>query len=100
MLGPHPLQRAIPIWREAKRLILMARKTLLEPDLLAVAAALEPEIVRQVETHYVQVELAGRHTRGHTIVDWLDCTGREPNVNLVLEMDTDRLWELLWAAVK
>ena len=90
MLGPHPLQRAI----------LMARKALLEPDLLAVAAALEPDIVRQVETHHVQVELAGRHTRGHTTVDWLDRTGQEPNVNLVLEMDTERLWELLWAAVK
>jgi len=48
---------------------------------------------------YVQVELAGKHTRGHTTVDWLDRTGQKPNVNLVLEMDTERLWKILQAAV-
>jgi len=79
---------------------MLGYKGLLSPDLLAMAVALEPDIVRKVETHYVQVELAGKHTRGHTTVDWLDRTGQEPNVNLVLEMDTGRLWELLQAAVR
>jgi purine nucleosidase len=79
---------------------ILGHKGLLSPDLLAMAVALEPDIVRKVETHYVQVELAGKHTRGHTTVDWLDRTGQEPNVNLVLEMDTERLWELLQAAVR
>jgi purine nucleosidase len=79
---------------------MLGYKALLAPDLLAVAVALEPDIVREVETHYVQVELAGKHTRGHTTVDWLDRTGQEPNVNLVLEMDARRLWELLQAAVR
>jgi purine nucleosidase len=79
---------------------MLGYKALLSPDLLAVAVALEPDIVRKVETHYVQVELAGKHTRGHTTVDWLDRTGQEPNVNLVLEMDARRLWELLQAAVR
>ena len=69
-------------------------------DGLAVAVALEPDIVRKAETHYVQVELAGQHTRGQTTVDWYDRTGHEPNVNLVLEMDTERLWELMRAAVR
>jgi len=78
----------------------VGRKTLLEPDLLAVAVALEPDIVLKSETHHVRVELVGKHTRGHTSVDWLDSTGQEPNVNLVLEMDTERLWELLQAAVR
>jgi len=79
---------------------MLGHKGLLSPDLLAMAVALEPDIVRKVETHYVQVELAGKHTRGHTTVDWLDRTGQGPNVNLVLEMDTERLWELLQAAVR
>ena len=79
---------------------ILGRKELLAPDLLAMAVALEPDIVRQVETHYVQVELAGKHTRGHTTVDWFDRTGQEPNVNLVLEMDTERLWKILQAAVR
>jgi purine nucleosidase len=76
------------------------RQDLLMPDGLAVAAALEPDIVRRAETHYVQIELAGQNTRGQTIVDWSDQSGHEPNVNLVLEMDTERLWELMQAALR
>ena len=71
-----------------------------EADASAVAVALEPDIVRKAEAHYVQIELAGHHTRGQTAVDWYDQTGREPNVNLVLEMDIQRLWELMQAAVR
>jgi purine nucleosidase len=78
----------------------LGRQLLFAPDGLAVAVALEPDIVRKAETHYVQVELAGRHTRGQTTVDWFDRTGHEPNVNLVLEMDAKRLWELMQAAVR
>jgi purine nucleosidase len=74
-------------------------KTLWAPDLLAVAVALEPEIAHSVETHNVQVEVAGKHTRGHTTVDWSDSTGRETNVTLVLKMDTERLWQMMQAAV-
>jgi purine nucleosidase len=79
---------------------ILGRKVLLTPDLLAVAVALEPDIVRKAEMHYVQVELAGRHARGLTTVDWFDRMGEKPNVNLVLELDAERLWELLQAAVK
>jgi purine nucleosidase len=78
----------------------LGRHELLAPDGLAMAVALEPDIVRQAETHYVQVELAGHHTRGQTTVDWFDRTGEEPNVNLVLEVDAVRLWELMQAAVR
>jgi purine nucleosidase len=78
----------------------LGRQVLLAPDALAVAVALEPDIVRQAERHYVQVELAGHHTRGQTTVDWYDQSGHEPNVDLVLEMDTERLWELMQAAVR
>jgi purine nucleosidase len=79
---------------------MLGREELFTPDGLAVAVALEPDIVRRAETHHVQVELAGRHTRGQTVVDWFDQSGREPNVNLVLEVDTTRLWELMHAAVR
>jgi purine nucleosidase len=78
----------------------LGRQALLAPDGLAVAVALEPHIVRRAKTHYVQVELAGHHTRGQTTVDWFDRTGHEPNVNLVLEVDAKRLWELMQAAVR
>lgn len=78
----------------------LGREALFAPDGLAVAVALEPGIVRKAEPHYVQVELAGHHTRGQTAVDWFDRSGREPNVNLVLEMDAKRVWELMLAAVQ
>ena len=79
---------------------ILGRKTMLQPDLLAVAAALEPDIVLRSERHRVEVELSGRHTRGHTTVDWNDRSGKEPNVNVILEMDKDRLWEMLLASVR
>ena len=75
-------------------------RTLWAPDLLAVAIALEPDIALEVETHDVQVELAGKHTRGHTTVDWSDSTGREANVILILKTDAERLWQMLQAAVQ
>lgn len=73
---------------------------MLQSDAFAVAVALEPDIVRKAEAHHVQVELAGQHTRGHTAVDWFDITGQEPNVNLVLEVDMERFWELMQVAVR
>jgi purine nucleosidase len=73
---------------------------MLQSDAFAVAVALEPDIVRKAEAHHIQVELAGQYTRGHTAVDWFDITGQEPNVNLILEMDMERFWELMQAAVR
>ncbi len=78
----------------------LGRKMLFPPDPLAVAVALEPEIVQRAEMHYVQVELGGQHTRGQTTVDWFNMTRKEPNVNIVLEVNRDRFWELMAAAVK
>jgi purine nucleosidase len=78
----------------------LGRQVMLAPDPLGIAIALEPDIVRVAEAHTVQVELAGQHTRGYTAVDWLDITGQEPNVNLVLEVDMERFWELMQAAVR
>lgn len=66
-----------------------------DPDPLAVAVALEPEIVRQAEHHYVTIELAGSLTRGQSVVDWLGITGKEPNAHLVEAIDEERFFELL-----
>jgi purine nucleosidase len=76
------------------------REVMYAPDGLAIAVALEPDIVRKAERHHVQVELAGQHTRGQTPVDWLDRTGHAANVNLVLEVDAERLWELMVAGIR
>jgi inosine-uridine nucleoside N-ribohydrolase len=59
----------------------------------------QPDIVRQAESRYVQIELAGPLTRGQTVVDWFDLTGQPPNASLVLEVDQERFLELLRLAL-
>lgn len=78
----------------------LGRTTLFAPDPLAIAVALEPDIVRKSALHYVQVELCGAHTRGQTIVDWSGRMKKEPNVDVILEVDPDRFWELMQSAVR
>jgi purine nucleosidase len=76
-------------------------RALYAPDGLA----LEPEIVRRSERHPVRVELSGRHTHGQFVVDWNDRASRASShaphdVNLVLELERKRMWELMWAALR
>ncbi len=79
---------------------LLNRKMLFAPDPLAVAIAIEPDLVRHSERRYVQVEPSGSSTRGQTTVDWFGLTQREPNINLILEVDRDRFWERMLASVE
>ena len=70
-------------------------KALWEPDPLTLAVALEPEIVQRFETHYIEIELAGKLTRGQTVVDWDNLTGHPHNVKVVMEINRERFWELM-----
>jgi purine nucleosidase len=69
-------------------------------DPLALAVALEPEIVQRAETRYVEIELAGQLTRGQTVVDWYGLIDRPHNTNLVLEVNRDRFWELMQLSLR
>ncbi len=55
-------------------------------DALAVAAALDPALIR-TEPLSVQVELEGRYTTGETVTDWRRVWGRPPNLDIALEAD-------------
>jgi purine nucleosidase len=68
-------------------------------DPVAMAVALSPGIVTRSERRHVSVELAGRHTRGQTTVDWFGLGGAPPGVEVVLELDGDRFWDLLRGSV-
>jgi purine nucleosidase len=72
----------------------LGQKSLFAADFLAMAVAIEPAIVTRAENRHLEVELHGQHSRGQTVVDWMDVNHRTPNVELVLEMDRDRLWQL------
>lgn len=58
-------------------------------DALAVAAVIDPSVI---ETKFlnVQVEVSSELTRGATVVDIYGVTGRNPNVDVALEVDTPK----------
>jgi purine nucleosidase len=61
-------------------------------DPLVVAAALDPMLAR-TEALTVEVELDGRWTSGETVTDWRRHWGREPNLEIALEADTQVFFE-------
>jgi len=56
-------------------------------DALAMAAALEPALIKHKEVKHLTVELSGSATRGQTVVDWMGMGGGEANAEIVMEMD-------------
>jgi purine nucleosidase len=72
-----------------------ARTGFLIPDPLAMCVALRPEVVTRSRAQSVSVELAGRHTRGMTVVDW-----RRPGGVVVVDaVDMALVKELLLASL-
>ena len=57
----------------------LGRTSLPAADGLAMAVAIEPEIVQSADERYVTVELNGQHARGQTVVDWSGRSGLAPN---------------------
>ncbi|MBN1267460.1 MAG: nucleoside hydrolase [Anaerolineales bacterium] len=63
-------------------------------DVLAMAVALEPTIVEQAEDHALFVELSGEHTRGQTVVDWKNRSGKPASARIVMGVNQNRFQEL------
>ncbi|MGZ3586197.1 MAG: nucleoside hydrolase [Candidatus Limnocylindrales bacterium] len=61
-------------------------------DPLAVAAALEPSLVR-IEAVTVEVELEGALTTGETVTDWRRRWGRPANLDVAVEADVAGFFE-------
>ncbi len=69
------------------------------PDPTAMAVALDRDtIVRRSSHHYVEVEADSSLTRGMSVVDSLDVTGRPPNAEVVWELNVPEFKELVFAA--
>ncbi len=58
-------------------------------DPLALAAALDPSLVRATAVT-VDVELAGHFTTGETVTDWRRRWGRPPTLDVAIEADSER----------
>ncbi len=67
-------------------------------DAVAVAWLAEPGLVCSRELR-VDVETTGDHTRGRTVADREGLTGRPPNATVGLEIDRERLMDLVVDAV-
>ena len=66
------------------------RRGVIAADALAMAVALDPDIVTRSEQRHVAVELDGRLTRGATVVDWLGRLGQPANARIVMDVDQAR----------
>ena len=75
------------------------RPKALVADALAMAVALQPDIVVRSEHRHAAVELTGAHTRGATVVDWEGRLGAAPNAHIVLDVDQARFETLVAAAL-
>ena len=63
-------------------------------DVPAVAAAIDPALMTTQQLA-VAVDTGSELTRGQTVADWYGLTGREANVDVCLEVDSERLTELV-----
>ena len=71
------------------------QEILFAADGLAMAVAVEPEIVTKSEKKHISIELHGSQTRGQTVVDWSGRTGRPANAEIILELDHERFIQLM-----
>jgi pyrimidine-specific ribonucleoside hydrolase len=63
-------------------------------DALAVASVADPGLI-ETESMAVAVETTGEHTLGATVCDRWNVTGREPNADVAVDVDTDAFLEWL-----
>ena len=63
-------------------------------DVPAVAYAVDPTLMT-TQRLAVAIDTGGDLTRGQTVVDWYGMTGREPNVDVCLDVDAHRLTEMV-----
>ena len=64
-------------------------------DPVAMAIALEPEIITSQDKYFVDVEVTSELTRGTTVVDELNVLNRTPNMKVVWSIDIQRWKEIL-----
>jgi pyrimidine-specific ribonucleoside hydrolase len=68
-------------------------------DPCAVAYLLDPTLF-EMKMCNVEIETIGEFTRGQTVVDLRDRTGKVKNVNVAVDVSVERLLDMLYEAVK
>ncbi|ULU26835.1 nucleoside hydrolase [Dyella terrae] len=75
------------------------RRGVIAADALAMAVAIDPNMVTRFEERHVAVEMDGRLTRGATVVDWTARLGRSANARIVMEVDQARFGAMVRRAL-
>lgn len=75
------------------------RPRLVVADALALAVAVQPDIVTRSEQRHVAIELDGTLTRGMTVVDWDGRQGGKANCRIVMDVDQARYEALVASAL-
>ena len=88
------ISRKTRAWSRAR-----GRPKLVVADALALAVALQPDIVTRAEERHLAIELDGKLTRGMTVVDWDKRLGGAPNTRIVLDVDQARFEALVASAL-
>jgi purine nucleosidase len=68
-------------------------------DACCVAYCIDPSVVTSRKLH-VDIETKGEFAYGMTVIDRHGVTGKEPNVNVALELDQEKFWCLLMDTLK
>lgn len=68
-------------------------------DALAMLAALYPEYIIDKERHFIHIATSGKHTRGATVVDWLNRSGCDAQTEIILRMNQGRFEALIQQAL-
>jgi purine nucleosidase len=68
-------------------------------DALAMLAALYPEYVIDKSKHFIHIETQGSHSRGATIVDWSNRTGKYPQTEIIQKVNHVQFERLIQAAL-
>lgn len=69
-------------------------------DPLAMAVAIQPEIVTKETSAYATVELHGHLTRGQMVVDWRGHLEQKPNIKIVQEVNMEAHRALMMKSVQ
>ncbi len=69
------------------------------PDPIAVAIAIDEEIITASENYFVTVETGDGHSRGQTMLDHVGRLGRHPNTRVVLSANREKFLAQLYRAV-
>ncbi|AWR97389.1 nucleoside hydrolase [Acidianus sulfidivorans JP7] len=67
------------------------------PDVITTSIAIDPSVATKVEKQYVDIENCDCLTRGMTVIDYLGVLGKNPNTNVVYEIDKQKFLSMLYS---